>query len=164
MERKLREVPVARYDYRHEAEFAAGFLEDAGIPYRLQLDDPALGMSVGVEATLWVREMDADRARDVLHLDEMKARPSAPAKNPVPHAPRLDEESALLLPVRERAVALLVAAGGWAGLVWAGLGVPTSAAGYVLHGLAAILALVGLSGRAPRPLARLLGILAGGAP
>ena len=38
-DRKLQDVVVARYQYRHEAEFAAGFLDDAEIAYRLQVDD-----------------------------------------------------------------------------------------------------------------------------
>ena len=63
---KLREVAVASYGYRHEAEFAAGFLEDAGIPYRLQIDDPALGISMSTSAKIWVAAMDERRARAVL--------------------------------------------------------------------------------------------------
>ena len=65
-DRKLREVAVGRYGYRHEAEFAAGFLDDAGIPYRLQVDDPAMGMTLSASAIVWVHAMDAERARDVL--------------------------------------------------------------------------------------------------
>ena len=42
VEKKLQEVPLARYAFRHEAEFAAGFLTDAGIPHRLQIDEPFL--------------------------------------------------------------------------------------------------------------------------
>lgn len=61
-------VPIATYAYRHEAEFAAGFLEDAGIAYRLQVDDAAMTMSMGASATLWVRGIDLPRARDVLEL------------------------------------------------------------------------------------------------
>ena len=45
-DQKLREVAVAWYAFRHEAEFAAGFLDDAGIPYRMQVDDPVLGSGV----------------------------------------------------------------------------------------------------------------------
>ncbi|MDH3424291.1 MAG: DUF2007 domain-containing protein, partial [Gemmatimonadota bacterium] len=68
-DRKLDEVVVARYTYRHEAEFAAGFLKDAGIPYRLQIDDPSLGISVSTSATLWVLGMDERRAREILDVD-----------------------------------------------------------------------------------------------
>lgn len=65
-DRKLREVAVGRYGYRHEAEFAAGFLEDAGIPYRLQMNDPSMGMPLAASAILWVHAMDAERATDIL--------------------------------------------------------------------------------------------------
>ena len=65
-DRKLREVAVGRYGYRHEAEFAAGFLDDAGIPYRLQMNDPSMGMPLAASAVLWVHAMDAERATDIL--------------------------------------------------------------------------------------------------
>lgn len=68
-DRKLREVPVATYQYRHEAEFAAGFLKDAGIPYRLQIDDPALGITMSTSARIWVAAIDERRARDILATD-----------------------------------------------------------------------------------------------
>ena len=69
-DRKLRHVAVGHYAYRHEAEFAAGFLEEAGIPYRMQVDDPALGMPLSASATIWVRAMDEERAREALHIDQ----------------------------------------------------------------------------------------------
>ncbi|MDX1646320.1 MAG: DUF2007 domain-containing protein, partial [Longimicrobiales bacterium] len=65
-DRKLQQVRVASYNYRHEAEFAAGFLKDAGIPYRLQIEDPTLGLSASDAATLWVAAVDERRARAVL--------------------------------------------------------------------------------------------------
>jgi hypothetical protein len=68
IEAKLRPVVVARYHYRHEAEFAAGLLEDAGIPYRLQVDDMVMPMSVTPPALLWVRSVDLTRACDILDL------------------------------------------------------------------------------------------------
>lgn len=70
-DRKLEQVAVGQYAYRHEAEFAAGFLEDAGIPYRLQIDDAGgdLGLALGGRAVLWVRAADVERARDVLDTD-----------------------------------------------------------------------------------------------
>jgi hypothetical protein len=71
MDKKLELVALASFTYRHEAEFAAGFLTDAGIPYRLQADDAGgdLGLTLGRRATLWVHAMDVDRARDVLNLE-----------------------------------------------------------------------------------------------
>ncbi len=69
-DRKLQDVVVARFQYRHEAEFAAGFLDDARIPYRLQVDDAAMGMMISIPATLWVRAVDLRRAREILDLPE----------------------------------------------------------------------------------------------
>jgi hypothetical protein len=71
IDRKLQEVAVAEFRYRHEAEFAAGFLDDAGIPYRLQIDDAGgdLGLTLGRPAVVWVRAIDADAAREVLDLE-----------------------------------------------------------------------------------------------
>lgn len=70
-DRKLEQVPVGSYNYRHEAEFAAGFLKSAGIPYRLQIEDPTLGLSASESATLWVHAMDERRAREVLDQEEI---------------------------------------------------------------------------------------------
>lgn len=76
---EVREVILARFRYRHEAELAAGFLIDAGIPYRLQIDD-AGGVDFGATFTrppvLWVREEDAAEAREVLGLGEDQEDPS----------------------------------------------------------------------------------------
>lgn len=69
-DRKFREVAVGRYGYRHEAEFAAGFLHDAGIPYRLQVDDPSLGMTLSTSAIVWVHAADQERAREILETSE----------------------------------------------------------------------------------------------
>ncbi len=66
---KLQQVPLASFNYRHEAEFAAGFLRDAGIPYRLQIEDPTLGLSATNSATIWVSAGDQKRAQKVLDHD-----------------------------------------------------------------------------------------------
>lgn len=68
IDKKLQQIAVAEFTYRHEAEFAAGFLEDAGIPYRLQVDDAGgdLGLTLGRPAIVWVRAIDFERAKDVL--------------------------------------------------------------------------------------------------
>lgn len=68
-DRKLQQVLLASFNYRHEAEFAAGFLRDAGIPFLLQIEDPALGLSATNSATIWVTAMDESRARRVLEHD-----------------------------------------------------------------------------------------------
>jgi hypothetical protein len=64
---------LARFRYRHEAELAAGFLEDAGIPYRLQIDDAGgvdFGTTFSRPPVLWVRAADLDEARELIGLDE----------------------------------------------------------------------------------------------
>lgn len=77
-----RSVPIAAYHYRHEAEFAAGFLSGAGIPFRLQIDDAGgadAGVTMGRPAVLWVRAEDEEDARSLLELDgapaEIRRRP-----------------------------------------------------------------------------------------
>lgn len=62
-------VIVARFHYRHEADFARQVLEDAEIPAALQLDDAAgmeMGMAFSNPARIRVRAEDAERARDAL--------------------------------------------------------------------------------------------------
>ncbi len=60
---------VARFHYRHEAELAHGYLEDAGIDTALFIDD-AGGMDVGLAfvnpARVVVRTEDKARALEVL--------------------------------------------------------------------------------------------------
>ena len=72
IDKKLEQVAVAQFTYRHEAEFAAGFLADAGIPYRLQIDDAGgdLGLTLGRPAIVWVLAADAERAREVLDTSQ----------------------------------------------------------------------------------------------
>ena len=75
------DVVVAEFNYRHEAEFAAGFLDDAGIPYRLQTDDAGgvdIGVGMGRPARLWVCGEDADEARDLLEVTPNAAVASVP--------------------------------------------------------------------------------------
>jgi hypothetical protein len=60
---------IARFAYRHQAELAKGYLDDAGVPARLLIDD-AGGMEAGLPfanpARLLVGEDDVERAREVL--------------------------------------------------------------------------------------------------
>lgn len=62
-------VILARFNYRHEAELAHGYLEDAEIQSALFIDD-AGGMEVGLAfsnpARLMVRQADLEEARSVL--------------------------------------------------------------------------------------------------
>ncbi len=72
-ERERPHVRIAEYLYRHEAEFAAGFLRDAGIPFRLQIDDAGgadAGVTIARPAVIWVRAEDEDEARVILDLDD----------------------------------------------------------------------------------------------
>jgi len=170
-------VAVGRYTYRHEAEFAAGFLRDAGIPYRLQIDDPVLGMSLSSPATLWVLEVDALRARAILEVEPprsdapaLSARTAtvsrgvtgaAPGRAAVPGEERRPRAN---LTLRERALALL---GGGALLTAGRLFLPGAAgpivAVVVVIGAAALV-MFGMVGWAPRPVRRLLSVLSGAAP
>jgi hypothetical protein len=87
VDRKLQHVPIAEFQYRHEAELAAGFLSDAGIPFRLQSDDAGgadLGLSMLRPSVLWVRALDVEAARELVALEELGSeppvRPSAPVR------------------------------------------------------------------------------------
>ena len=57
---------VARFTYRHDAEYARGFLEDAGIPSQMLVDDAAGHIAFSNTAALVVRSEDAEAARKVL--------------------------------------------------------------------------------------------------
>lgn len=62
-------VILARFHYRHEAELAHGYLQDAGIPSGLFIDD-AGGMEVGLAfanpARLVVNKNRVEEAREIL--------------------------------------------------------------------------------------------------
>lgn len=59
---------AARFHFRHEAEFALGYLDDAGIDCILASDDAGgnLGLTLEGGARLLVRPEDLARAREVL--------------------------------------------------------------------------------------------------
>lgn len=60
---------VARFNYRHEAEYARGFLDDAAMDSALYCDDAGgleMGLSFSNPARLIVRQQDAARARELL--------------------------------------------------------------------------------------------------
>ena len=70
-EARQNDVLIAEYVYRHEAEFGAGFLADAGIPFRVQADDAGGaygGMTFTSAARIWVRSQDAEQAREILQV------------------------------------------------------------------------------------------------
>jgi hypothetical protein len=59
---------VARFSFRHEAEFAKGYLDDAGIESILVVDDAGgnLGLALENDAGIMVKTEDLARAREVL--------------------------------------------------------------------------------------------------
>lgn len=62
-------IPVATFDRRHEADFARGFLEDAGIDSVLSADDAGgadMGLSFARQVRLLVRPEDRQDAEEVL--------------------------------------------------------------------------------------------------
>lgn len=101
---KQRDVPIAEYLYRHEAEFAAGFLENAGIPFRLQTDDAGGAdafMTIARPARLWVRPEDVEEARDLLEIDDVEISGPAAARR----LPVRPDSSGTVLAGRERLLA-----------------------------------------------------------
>jgi hypothetical protein len=60
---------IADFTFRHEAELAKGYLDDAGIESFLVADDAGgnLGLTLENDAAILVRSVDAARARQVLH-------------------------------------------------------------------------------------------------
>lgn len=59
---------VARFTFRHEAEFAKGYLDDAGVESVLLADDAGgnLGLALENEVTLVVAAENVARAREIL--------------------------------------------------------------------------------------------------
>jgi hypothetical protein len=59
---------VAQFGFRHQAEFAKGYLDDAGIESFVVVDDAGgnLGLALENAATLMVRATDFPRAHEVL--------------------------------------------------------------------------------------------------
>ena len=59
---------VAQFGFRHEAEFAKGYLDDDGTESIILVDDAGgnLGLALENAATLMVRTTDLARARQVL--------------------------------------------------------------------------------------------------
>lgn len=173
-EKKLQDVVVARYQYRHEAEFAAGFLDDAGIPYRLQVDDPGLGMTISAPATLWVRGMDLQAALEVLDLKEPMTTIELEVSTPSEHERAAARQ--VVGPVRqavrrsgrltglERAVSGVIAVGFAASAAWL---IPSPWAdpwGRVLLGAAAVFGVSALVGRTIPPIRGLLSTISGSTP
>jgi hypothetical protein len=165
---KLRHVVVARYRYRHEAEFAAGFLDDACIPYRLQVDDAAAGLAVGAPATLWVRGMDVRRAQELLDLPQIPGTqpPSPRREGPVPArtretAPEVRSAFGVRLTGRERALSAVLGAAtlGTSSLLPTGEARPALLGAVVA--VAAALGVGALAGFTVRPIRALLKVLSG---
>ena len=168
------DVRVAEYLYRHEAEFAAGFLRDAGIPFRLQIDDAGgadAGVTIGRPAVLWVRADDEEEARGLLGLDDQVGRteeagdhrlePRPTAAPPVRSAPTFEPLCRV-----ERIVAgllalllfALAAAGGEGAVPWVGVWEA------VALGLALAFGLSAVSGQTLGSIRAILRVLSGTAP
>jgi hypothetical protein len=65
-------VVVARFYYRHEAEFARAYLDAAGIESAVFADDAGgteVALSFSNSVRLLVRPEDAERAREILAAD-----------------------------------------------------------------------------------------------
>lgn len=177
-DRKLVQIPVGQYAYRHEAEFAAGFLEDAGIPYRLQVDDPALGVLMSGSATLWVAAMDERRARELLDVEgdlrevERDLREVEGGGWEGPRTPRGSSGSAVDLSgniqsdltLRQRLVSLTGSLGALGVLALDALRGLHPVVSVVIAVIAAALLLIALVGRAPGRVGRVLSALSGDAP
>ena len=98
----MSETPVARFSLRWEAEFAQGFLTDAGIPARIMEDGGGgLGAYMGdvMSATLVVAEVDHVRARETLEgagvlesAAEIQNRPPALLDRELPPVLRADAQ------------------------------------------------------------------------
>ncbi len=167
VDRKVQEVRVGEYRYRHEAEFAAGFLEDAGIPYRLQIDDAGgadLGLGMLSPALLWVRAVDADVARDLIALDEDEPEPPTESRRREREAVRLPRKHDSRLTWLER----VVAGGLAATLIVVAPNLPpmplrdVTLGGCLLAGV--VLGGAALLGRAPGALGGLIQMISGSPP
>jgi hypothetical protein len=164
-DKKLVEVRAAEFRYRHEAEFAAGFLDDAGIPYRLQVDDPAMGLTIASPAVLWVRAVDLEEVREVLHMDDGDEAAELPARAVRTRSPAAVASDRPLsrdrLGPRERLLLIttsgLVGWGAWASTAeGAALRIGLVLSGGIL--------LMAVSGRAPAVIAEWLRALTGEEP
>lgn len=65
-------VTVARFTWRHEAEFAGGYLADAGIPHSVIVDDHGGHVTFNNSAQVLVASADVERAREVLRSAGME--------------------------------------------------------------------------------------------
>ncbi len=59
-------VTVATFTWRHEAELAAGYLKDAGLPHSVIVDDHGGHLTLNNSARVLVAPSVADEARKVL--------------------------------------------------------------------------------------------------
>lgn len=168
---KLQAVRIAEYRYRHEAEFAAGFLEHAGIPYRLQIDDAGgadLGLSLLRPSAIWVRSTDARLARELLDLeaDEEDETPAAAVAAPpaaMIHGRPERAGATRLLPL-ERGVSVVLSVALFSALPYLPFGPYRTYAGALVLAASIVFLMIAGFGRGPRPVEGLLRMLAGSAP
>ena len=157
---RQRDVLIAEYPYRHEAEFAAGFLENAGVPFRLQTDDAGGAdsfMTIARPARLWVRADDVEEARDILEIDDAENSKPAAARR----LPARPDASGTVLVARER---LLAGTLGGVSLI-VGLGITpvvlSSILTIVSFALALVFGIAAVFGRTVAPLRLVLRMLSG---
>ncbi len=161
---RTEQVAVARFAFRHDAEFAAGFLDDAGIPYRLQVDDPSMGLAVTDSATLWVLVEDLPDAQEILEVEDGRSgRRLVSASQPDPRSRAPTRPSSGALSSRERIVVATVGVVVVIGLINAE-SLPSDLR-LVLGGLCGVSTfLPALLGIAPGPVKRLAAALSGSEP
>lgn len=171
---KLRAVRIAEYRYRHEAEFAAGFLDDAGIPYRLQIDDAGgadLGLSMLHPSAIWVRSTDERIARELLALEEVEpdriegegAGNATPPSAAVVHG-RRTEAGASRLPPLERGLSAVLSVALFSALPYLPFGPYRAYTGGLILATSIGFLVIAALGRAPRAVEGLLRMLSGSAP
>jgi len=165
VERKMRDVAVGQYRYRHEAEFAAGILDDAGIPYRLQLGDGGvdLGLSAQRPAILWVRAVDAKDASDLLAWEEDDASETAVATGVWTQESPPETRPRRLTPA-ERFVSAGLGVALLSTVPYVPLGPFRSMLSLGCLALGFVFLAASAVGRAPGPLERIASALAGSAP
>jgi len=163
-DQKLQEVVVAQYVYRHEAEFAAGFLQHAEIPFRLQIDDPAMGFTISAPARIWVLGIDYLSALEVLDLTGEQTTSTSVLPTPVERRGPSPVPTDGALTMRERVLAV----SGALGVIWMVSKYLAGGTSWMLSSALSTVAmaifLAALVGRAPQPVKRLLSAIAGNAP
>jgi hypothetical protein len=166
IDRKVQEVRVAEFLYRYEAEFAAGFLDDAGIPFWLQVDDAGgaeLGMTISRPATLWVRAVDWHDARDVLGLEDEAEAARSGSVDVVAHVGHYERPESRLTAL-ERGVSAGLAVAMFSAVPYVPFGGVGSSVGLLCLAAGVAFLVATAVGRTLGPLERIVRALAGSPP